>query len=100
MEGRGREGKAYGEVSSFKKIGKGFGGFERHLSNFKVPLGDFGRLNIQIDNFVLLIIQNSNYNLQDKLQSISQCIDFKKKKNDKIVKLSHKPSISFPCWFH
>jgi len=44
LEGRGREGKAYGEVNpclfgSFKKIGKGFGGFEGlHLSNFKVPL--------------------------------------------------------------
>jgi len=51
---------------SFKKIGK-----------------DFGGLNIQIDNFVLIIIQNSNYNLQDKLQSITQYIDFKRKKKVK-----------------
>ena len=61
-------------------------------------MGGFGGLNIQIDDFVIIIIQNSNYNLQDKLQSITQCIDFKKK-NGKIVKLSHKPSISFSCLF-
>jgi len=69
------------------------------LSNFKVlPNLGFWGLNIQIDNFVLIIIQNSNYNLQDKLQNITQCIDFKRE-NGKIVKLSHKSSISFPCWF-
>ena len=56
------------------------GGFEGlHLSNFKVPSnwGVMGGLNIQIDNFVIIIIQNFNYNLQDKLQSMSECIDFK-----------------------
>jgi len=42
LEGRGREGNAYGEVNPclrvLKKQGKALGGFERlHLSNFKVP---------------------------------------------------------------
>jgi len=53
------------------------------LKGFICPILKFpqiGGLYIQIDNFVLIIIQNSNYNLQDKLQSITQCIDFKRKK--------------------
>jgi len=41
LEGRGREGKAYGEVNpclGVLKLGKVLGGFEGlHLSNFKVP---------------------------------------------------------------
>jgi len=57
---------------SFKKIRKSFGGFKGfHLFNFKVPLNwGFWGLNIQIDNFILIIIQNSNYfnyNLKDKI---------------------------------
>jgi len=70
-EVKGRKGLWRGKllVASLEKQGKGFGGFEGlHCPILKFPqIGGFGRLNIQIENFVLIIIQNSNYNLQDKL---------------------------------
>ena len=65
-----------------KKQGKVLGflkGFICPILKFP-QIGGFGGLNIQIDNFVLIIIQNFNYNLPDKLQSIAQCIILREKK--------------------